>query len=166
MRKEEEGKVVAAEVKVGAGQGERETVEGYRVVAESSIQVMGSSAREHAKEREKIARAKRDENRVQHEREGEEANCLLIRPDNCRWAWTHLVSNHLDLTLPRTFIRHPAHHFLLYCSVFLSHFFFLETGSLFLSCRISYIAGDYTYYFLSIKFANLAKSAIYILVFI
>lgn len=39
-------------------------MEGYRVVAESSIQVMGSSAREHAKERGKIARAKRDENRV------------------------------------------------------------------------------------------------------
>lgn len=103
-----EKKVAASEVKVGAGRRDWEReVRPWKVtvVAASSIQVMGSSAAKHGRKREDRGRARREENKCRtKEKEWERANCLLIRPDNCRWVWAHLVSNHLDLTLPRTLL--------------------------------------------------------------
>lgn len=78
------------------------TVEGYRsarVKYPSDGQFSGRARRKEGRSRE------RGERKIGCSmKEKEKENCLLIRPDNCRWVSVHLVSNHLDLTLPRTLL--------------------------------------------------------------
>lgn len=93
------GKTRGEEGQTDAGEGNT-TVEGCRcgrVKYPSDGQFSGGAWEKEGKSRER-----RERKIGCSAKERKRTNCLLIRPDNCRWARAHLVSNHLDLTLPRT----------------------------------------------------------------